>query len=396
MQIVVGAEACQDYRFTHIHEYYTAFTYLFDVIITDDMEEVTVQLPPSQTGGYTIYVGKDAIARLDSLFDLEKYSKIAVLTDNITGSVLLEKLMSALPEGAVPLTIPAGEQAKTIGSIQKIWEALHAAGCDRHSLLINLGGGMVCDLGGFAAATYMRGLDCINVPTTLLAQADASVGGKTGFNFDGIKNLIGTFTQPVGIAIDTSVLASLPDREFTAGFGEIIKHGAVRSKEHFDHVTSKPPREFSADELTAIIADSCRIKATLVQEDAAESGARKLLNFGHTVGHALEALSFETEKPLLHGEAVSLGMVAEARIAEAQGLLDAEEAKRLHSSLVKAGLPVTTTGLKLDDVLGKMQSDKKNSHGQLNFTLLEAIGAARYDQKAPLHIVKETLRTVLR
>lgn len=369
--------------------------YLFGDIITTDMKEVNVELPHAKQRGYKIYVDAGAIGRIGRLFDLGAYSKIVVVTDDTAGTPLLQKLLGALPDGASSVTIPTGERSKTVESVQEIWKALHDAGCDRRSLVINLGGGVVGDVGGFAAATYMRGIGFINVPTSLLAQADASVGGKTGFNFDGIKNLVGTFSQPAGVVIDPQALATLPDREFISGFGEIIKHGIIKDEKHFEAVTAKPPLEFSEDELTDIIAASCRIKAGLVQDDEAESGARKLLNFGHTVGHAVEALSLETDKPLLHGEAVSIGMAAEAAISVKSGLLQAADLKKLTRALAAAGLPVTIGSMHPDAIQGKMQSDKKNAGGKLNFTLIDRIGHAVYDQQVPSSVVTEAIQAIL-
>jgi 3-dehydroquinate synthase len=358
------------------------------------MQEVTVRLPLDKSRGYKIHVGEQAIEKIGSLFELGQYSKIVVVTDDAVRPVLLGQLTAALPQGSPSVILPAGEKYKDIKSVQKIWTVLHDAGCDRKSLLINLGGGVIGDVGGFAAATYMRGIDFLNVPTTLLAQVDASVGGKTGFNFAGIKNLAGTFTQPIGVVIDPRTLESLPEAEFLSGFGEIIKHGVIKDKDYFAKVTAKTPGEFSAEELGDIIAGSCRIKAAIVGDDETESGARKLLNFGHTVGHAVEALSLETAEPLLHGQAISIGMVAEARISQVLNMLGETDLKRLRGVLTAAGLPVSAKGFTSDDILLKMRSDKKNEGGELNFTLLDDIGQASYDQHPPEDIVTEALRTI--
>jgi 3-dehydroquinate synthase len=360
------------------------------------MQEVKVDLPQSQRQrSYKVFVGAGLLDKIGTLHDLERYSRVFVLTDDTVGPLLLDKLLAALPDGTVSLTLPAGEQHKSIESIQKVWEALHEAGCDRKALLLNLGGGVICDLGGFAASTYMRGIDFLNLPTSLLAQADASVGGKTGFNFGGIKNLIGTFNQPVAVIMDTGTLSSLPKREFTAGFGEIIKHGAIMDRSHFEKVTVKPPSEFTGNELATIVAESCRIKAGLVGEDEAEGGRRKMLNFGHTVGHAVEALSHGTDRPLLHGEAVSIGMVTEGLIAQSIGLLAQDDLEQLRQALQNAGLPVSASGFSADDVLTKMRSDKKNDGGELNFTLIKGIGQAVYDQKVPLKVVTESINAII-
>lgn len=358
------------------------------------MQEVSVQLPPNKARGYKIHVGEQAIEKIGSLFNMDIYSRIMVVTDDAVEPILLRKLVAGLREDTVSAVIPSGEKYKNVDSIQKIWTALRNAGCDRKSLVINLGGGVLCDIGGFAAATYMRGIDFLNIPTTLLSQVDASVGGKTGFNFDGIKNLVGTFTQPIGVVIDPQTLETLPEAEFISGFGEIIKHGAIRDKEYFAKVTAKKPRQFSPADLADIITGSCRIKAAIVQDDETEGGARKLLNFGHTVGHAVEALSLETGAPLLHGQAISIGMAAEAHISHGKGMLNAPGLEQLTSALTAAGLPTSAKGFDVDAIIKKMQSDKKSEHGAMNFTLLTAIGEARYDQQAPASIVNEALQAI--
>lgn len=358
------------------------------------MKEVSVQLPLQTSRGYTIYVGTGLIGKLGSLLALDSYSKILIVTDEAVPSSLLQDLSASLPQAAT-VTLPAGEQHKNISSVEQVWTALQTAGADRKSLVVNLGGGVISDLGGFAAATYMRGIDFVNLPTTLLSQVDASVGGKTGFNFGGIKNLVGSFAQPKAVIIDVETLASLPDEEFTAGFGEIIKHGIIRDKSYFDQVTAKKPRQFSQEELVDIIAGSCRIKAEIIEADEREAGLRKLVNFGHTVGHGLEAASLESGKPLLHGQAVSIGMVAEAEIARASSLLAANELELIREKLKGSGLPLSVKGLSLEAVMEKMRGDKKNENGQLNFTLPVSIGRARTDQHPAEKAVITALKTVL-
>jgi 3-dehydroquinate synthase len=358
------------------------------------MKEVSVELPLSESRGYKIHVGVGALKELPSLIGLDRYSKLVVVTDESAGSLLLERLMEVLPEASA-VTLDPGDGHKDIAGVQKVWQALYDAGCDRGSLVINLGGGVIGDVGGFAASTYMRGIDFLNVPTTLLSQVDASVGGKTGFNFVGVKNLVGTFNQPVGVIIDPQTLETLPDRELVSGFAEVIKHGLISDAAYFEQVTAKKPGEFTQDELTDIITESCRIKLDIIKDDIKEAGARKLVNFGHTVGHAVEALSHKTDKPLLHGEAISIGMTAEAGMSAGLGRLPAEDLERIRQALTAAGLPVSAHGLKLEDVREKMSSDKKNTGGKLNFTLIDTIGKASYDQEVPEAVVTGALQTIL-
>lgn len=359
------------------------------------MQEVKVDLPLAGQRGYKIHVGSGLIKKLGSLYDIGNYSKVLILTDETIRPLLLEELVSSLPEGTASLQLPAGEKHKDINSVQKVWAALHQAGCDRKSLLVNLGGGVIGDIGGFAASTYMRGIDFMNVPTTLLSQVDSSIGGKTGVNFAGIKNLVGSFNQPVGVVIDPQTLTTLPGRELASGFSEVIKHGLIWDEEYFKQATSKRPAEFTQEELTDIITGSCQIKLAIIKDDIHEGGARKLVNFGHTVGHAVEALSHDTGDPLLHGEAVSLGMVAEAGISARSDMLPAADLERIKQVLSNAGLPVTVSGISVEAILEKMRSDKKNTGGKLNFTLVDRIGHALYDQDVPSSVVTEAVQAIL-
>jgi 3-dehydroquinate synthase len=359
------------------------------------MQKITVRQVAPEQKDYTIHIGTGALEKIGLLYDFGQYSKLFIVTDDCVGPLLLEKLMTALPAEASSIVLPAGEKQKNIDNVQKVWTALHHAGCDRKSLVINLGGGVIGDIGGFATSTFMRGIDFLNIPTTLLSQVDASVGGKTGFNFDGIKNLVGSFNQPVGVVIDPRTLVTLPEREFVSGFAEIIKHGLVQSKQHLEQATAKRPLEFTPDELIDIITESCRIKLGIIEDDIHEGGTRKLVNFGHTIGHAIEALSLETDTLLLHGEAVSIGMVAEAMISARLGLLPADDLERVKQALQNAGLPITVKGQRLEDILKKMQSDKKNSGGQLNFTLIDGIGHALYNKKVPQPVVTEAVQAII-
>lgn len=313
-----------------------------------------------------------------------KHSKIFVLTDKQCRRFFLKKIARALSMKPVVIVVSSGEQAKQIETVQSIWKALHKNGCDRKSLLINLGGGAICDVGGFAASTFMRGIDFMNIPTTLLAQVDASMGGKTGIDFEGVKNLVGTFSRPIKTIIDIDLLKTLPAREFIAGFAEIIKHGLIADAEYFRMVTSKHPLRFTRSEMVKIIARSRKIKSAIVASDPKEAGARKLLNFGHTVGHAIEALSLETQQPLLHGEAVAIGMVAEAEISESVGYVRAADVELIRSVIERAGLPTSARSFSSKEIERKMRSDKKNEGGVINFTLLKKIGKAVINQTIEL------------
>jgi len=336
-----------------------------------------------------ITIGHNILGEISKRFPLDKYSQIALLTDINTREHWASILKKKIGRKVVQIVVPSGENSKNLGQVGEIWKQMIENDLDRHSLLINLGGGVICDMGGFAASTFMRGLDFLNIPTTLLAQVDASIGGKTGFNFSGIKNLIGTFNQPIGVIIDIQTLASLPQREFLSGFAEIIKHGLIKNKNYFERVTSKHPSQFTQDELVSIIAESCKIKINIVRVDEKEQNTRKVLNFGHTIGHAVESLNLETTTPLLHGEAISIGMLTEATISHIAGLLSASDLQQIRKALINAELPTSITNATEAKILQKIRLDKKNEKGKVNFTLLKNIGTALYNQNVPETVVVE-------
>lgn len=357
------------------------------------MKTIIVNHSDNNQKDYKISIGSNLLGKISSIYHLSPYSKIFIITDQNIASLFLKKIEDLQVETA-SIVLPSGEKEKNIESIQKIWKAMHNAQCDRKSLVINLGGGVICDMGGFAASTYMRGIDFLNIPTTLLAQVDASVGGKTGINFTGIKNLIGTFNQPVGVIIDIETLITLPKRKLLSGFAEIIKHGLIKNKKYFEKVTAKHPLKFTQNEMIDIISESCEIKADIIQNDETENNIRKLLNFGHTIGHALEAISLDTPNPLLHGEAISIGMWIEAKISYHLNLLSLSDLQKIKQALLNAELPLSIN-VKINEVLKKIKSDKKNTKGKINFTLLNRIGSALYNQNLPQDIVVKSLKNIL-
>ncbi|OGE64864.1 3-dehydroquinate synthase [Candidatus Daviesbacteria bacterium RIFCSPLOWO2_02_FULL_36_7] len=343
-------------------------------------------------GKYNVYIGPGSLSKLPNLISSNNYSCIVLITDIFVEKYCLKQIEKILPKKLVKIIIRPGEQFKNIATVQDIWQKLLLNSCDRRSLIINLGGGVILDIGGFAASTYMRGLDFLNIPTTLLAQVDASVGGKVGFDFAGIKNLIGTFNQPIAVICDINLLSTLPEREFAAGFAEIIKHGLIADKKYFEKVSSKHPLKFTKDELINIISASIKIKADIVQRDETENCTRKILNFGHTIGHAIESISLETQTPLLHGEAISIGMMTEARISFLLRMLSANDLKLIEQSLMNADLPISIPDMTSKEIINKMQSDKKNVDGKINFTLLQKIGKAIINQQISPTILQKALR----
>jgi len=321
-----------------------------------------------------IHIGKNLLSKINRLFDLSKFSKIVVLTDENIPESLIDKIERSLNRKPIRIIIPAGEKEKNIETVQKIWKKMFDNGLDRRSLLINLGGGVVTDMGGFAAGTFMRGIDFLNIPTTLLAQVDAGIGGKTGIDFMNIKNGIGVFEDPIGTIIDIETLVTLPKRELVSAFGEIIKHGVIFGREHFNLITSKKPEDYSQKELIKIIKQSIKIKSTIVKKDPNEKGLRKVLNFGHTIGHAIESLSWKSDKPLLHGEAVAIGMVVESKLANDLGMLSKNNLKIIEKSVNKAGLISKINNIKSTDIMTMIISDKKNIKGEILFSLPKKIG----------------------
>jgi 3-dehydroquinate synthase len=273
--------------------------------------------------------------------------------------------------------IPAGEQHKTREQWAAITDMLLANGCGRDTTIVALGGGVIGDLAGFVAATYMRGVPVVQIPTTLLAMVDASVGGKTAVDTPAGKNLVGAFHPPAIVVIDPATLASLPHRELRAGLAEVIKHGVVADNAEFEVVHAILPALLSANppqrELESLIERSVRIKATIVAADERELGLRKVLNFGHTIGHGIEAAS---DYALLHGEAIAMGMVAEARLAERAGIADSGTANAIEDAVMRAGLPTRgfPTRIATDRVLQLMRSDKKQRRGVLEYSLPKRIG----------------------
>jgi 3-dehydroquinate synthase len=300
-------------------------------------------------------------------------SSVLVLCDANTRQHA-EPLAAALE--ATLLEVPAGEEHKSIETAYRLWKELLAAGADRHALLVNVGGGMITDLGGFVAGNYKRGIRCVHVPSSLLAQVDAAVGGKTGINVQGVKNAVGLFYEPEAVLFDTVLLRTLPVRELISGKAEMFKHGILADEQLFTVLTQLAPAEIPALDL---LQRAVEIKCNIVAIDPTEQAERKLLNFGHTLGHALESYFMYTEQPLLHGEAVFRGMWAEARLAVALGLLPAAAGEVIEKAL----LPYQT-GVgwpPMEALLPWLLQDKKNRGAKISFSLPTAVGDAVFDRQ---------------
>lgn len=365
------------------------------------MERISVTINEDRSGTtYPLFIGSGILKNLPQLIDLGQYSRILIFVDkNVPADVMVP--IDWNRNGIVVESVDVNEASKNLDGVKELWDSIVNANLDRHSLVINVGGGVLGDMGGFAASTYMRGIDFLQVPTTLLAQADASIGGKVGMNFRGIKNTIGSFQQPIAVIADVALLRSLPKREFVAGFAEIAKHGFIRSRDLLetildcsDLILSRTAASEAA--LVKLLARSCLIKAEIVEEDERESsGTRKILNFGHTFGHAFESLSHDHESPLLHGEAISIGMVAEARLSQLVGLLDASGFEQVLNTLRRIGLPTSLDlPIAADDVRRKIQADKKNVAGRVKWSLLRGVGNCLPDIEAPQEAVSAAMQDV--
>ncbi|MFZ2236978.1 MAG: 3-dehydroquinate synthase, partial [Dokdonella sp.] len=303
---------------------------------------------------------------------------VMVVSNTTVAPLYLQRVVDGLDGCKVAtLLIDDGEQFKSLDQASRVFDALAALGANRDATIIALGGGVIGDLAGFSAACWMRGINFVQMPTTLLAMVDSSVGGKTGVNLPAGKNLVGAFHQPQAVFIDTTTLATLPDREYAAGLAEVIKYAALGDAEFFDWLEANAAALMRRDDdvVAEAIAISCRHKAGVVARDEREEGERALLNFGHTFGHALEAeAGYGT---LLHGEAVAIGMVLAARLSNELGMADASDGERLQHLLRACGLPTTVTpGHSVERLIERMRLDKKNLGGTLRLILWRGIGRA--------------------
>jgi 3-dehydroquinate synthase len=342
---------------------------------------------------YPILVGPGLVRGAPELAELAAGRQVAIVTNERVNSLYGGPLRRALSgaSACIAVMLDEGEQHKDWASLNRVFDALLTAQFDRRCLIVALGGGVVGDTAGFAAATYQRGVDFVQVPTTLLAQVDSSVGGKTAINHPRGKNMIGAFHQPRLVLADTDTLASLPPRELSAGIAEMLKHGAIADPAYLKALEDGMARLRAGDPaaLAAAVLRSCEIKAQVVGADERESGLRAILNFGHTFGHAIEAGAGYGQ--WLHGEAVGAGMVMAADLSHRLGLVDAAVPARLRESVAAAGLPTQGPNWPAERYVELMSVDKKASQGIPKFVLLEALGRAVV-RTAPADLVHQTLR----
>lgn len=355
------------------------------------MKTIQVKTKPP----YNVIIGSDALKRAGTLIAraLQSPTLCVIVAPQGLHESWTSELQSSLQKarlGYAKIDIPDGEKSKTLKTVESLMNQLVAAGADRKSVVIALGGGVTGDVAGFAASIFMRGVPVVQVPTTLLAQVDAAVGGKTGVDLPGGKNLAGTFHQPSLVIIDTRVLSTLPDREFRAGLFEVIKTGIIRDPKLFRFCEKNAKQILARDEkaLRYIIAAAVEVKAGIVAKDTKESGLRRILNFGHTIGHALEAHA--KYKGILHGEAVAIGMIAASRLSVELGHLAKKQADDIERVIRSFGkLPkVTATPAQL---LPFITRDKKSVKGKPHFVLLESIGKTIVTDQVPADTLKKIL-----
>ncbi|MBI2348392.1 MAG: 3-dehydroquinate synthase [Deltaproteobacteria bacterium] len=332
---------------------------------------------------YPIYLGEGLLARAgEFLKEAGCGERVGVVTNPTVAGLYLKPFQEALSRAGFRVTsilVADGEEHKSLKSLAAVYDQLIRARFDRGSCIVALGGGVIGDLAGFAAATFLRGVPYVQVPTTLLAQVDSSVGGKTGINHREGKNLIGAFYQPRVVVIDLAALRTLPRREFLAGLAEVVKYGIIEDPALFALLEEKLERVIALepDLLEEAVGASCAIKARVVEKDEREEDYRSVLNFGHTIGHALESLT--AYEKFLHGEAIAIGMTQAVSISVRQGLCDEESRRRIGLLLRKAGLPTEIPSLiRVEDLVKKMEVDKKSAGGKVKFVLCEGIGKTQF------------------
>ena len=360
------------------------------------MEEIII-CNKKMDAQYPVYVGSSILAKVKDIPVVKAASSLVIVTDTVVAKLWLESLKKELtPQKICVIRIQPGEKNKTLSTLSIIWEKMLKNNVDRSSVIVTLGGGVVCDMGGFAAGTFMRGIPVIHIPTTLLAQVDAGVGGKTAIDFCGAKNNIGVFHQPHAVIIDVQMLQTLPQRQIVSGFAEVIKHAIIADTKLFEKLIKINIETISNKEWVNIITQSIKVKKRIVELDEMEkNGMRKLLNFGHTIGHAIESLSLKTESPLLHGEAVSIGMVAETKMSRLAGLISVQEEENIVSLILKYNLPTFITGISPSDILSMMCVDKKNKKGKILWVLPTKIGNAKSDIFLSKEIIKKGILAII-
>jgi 3-dehydroquinate synthase len=352
--------------------------------------------------GYEIVIGSGNLAELGKLVEEAKWGReIFIITDPLVNDLYGDIVRKGTKAKVKTIEVQRGERYKNLGEAAKLYDELVKLKAHRDSLIIALGGGVIGDLAGFIAATYMRGINYIQVPTTLLAQVDAAIGGKTGVNHPKGKNLIGCFYQPKAVLIDVALLATLPARELRTGLAEVVKYGVIEDADFFKfleanahHLNTKAFEDEETKQAAlklwqTIVLEAVKVKAKIVEKDEKEKGLRMVLNFGHTVGHAVESLTHY--RTYNHGEAVAIGMIAAALIANKMRMLDNEGVQRLKGLLEKLELPTRIEGLSVKKLVAYLGVDKKVKAGKVNFVLPEKLGRVVIRNDVPAGVIKQVL-----
>jgi 3-dehydroquinate synthase len=352
---------------------------------------MSISMQSIEANGYSVIFNEEGYEVLNNQISKNNYSNIFIIVDSVTNAVCLPKL---LPYIATELTIEIiefedGEVNKNIETCVQIWTVLTELGADRKSLILNLGGGVVTDLGGFVASTFKRGIDFVNIPTTLLSMVDASVGGKTGVDLGNLKNQIGVINTPKLVLIDTSYLETLSQIEMRSGLAEILKHGLIYDKAYWEQFLDLSKLDYA--DFDQIIYDSIKIKNEIVMQDPNEKGIRKALNFGHTLGHAIESYFLENEnkKTLLHGEAIAIGMILESYISLRKNFISANEYLEIKTTINSIYESVVFEESDMNPILELLIHDKKNEYGTIKFVLLNGIGKFITDQEIKNELIMD-------
>lgn len=336
---------------------------------------------------YSIYIERGLVNNVGSFVrQVSKAVRAVIVSDSNVAPIYADRVKSSLEAEGISTSLfvfPAGEQSKRLSTIEKMYTAFSDAGITRSDIIVALGGGVTGDMAGFAAASWLRGVDFVQIPTSLLSQVDSSVGGKTGVDLPAGKNLVGAFWQPSVVLIDPDTLDTLPEKFFRDGLGEVVKYGCIRSESLFDRLE----RENARDVIDEIILECVSIKRDVVENDERDTGERAILNFGHTFGHAIEKLG--DYSAMTHGEAVSAGAILLTELTEAKGLTEGGTAKRLKALLEKYGLPCSVP-YSLPEIIRATRGDKKSSGNSLSFVILDRIGSC-YVKKLPVEGLEEYL-----
>ncbi len=348
-----------------------------------------------KASSYSVFVSKDISKEINTFFKVNKnmFSKVFILVDENTLKHCYPQLVANIPAfvDAEIIEIESGEENKNIEVCVQIWSTLSEYSADRKSLFVNIGGGVISDMGGFIASTFKRGISFFNIPTTLLSQVDASVGGKLGVDLNHLKNEIGVFNNPLAVFVDPSLLSTLEKRQVISGFAEMVKHALIADAAYWKKIKQVDFNDLA--KLTILIDTSINIKNKVVLADPFEKNVRKILNFGHTIGHAIETHFLDNDKqaPLLHGEAIAIGMICEAYLSNKVSGLSSKDLKEITDFILSVYKPVKIKESNYNTFLELMQHDKKNEKGKINFSLLSAIGKCEINVGATAQQIKESL-----